>query len=159
MINTWFSNVSNSNSTLWIWLKCPLLTVLAWERTVMWIWTRRCCHLREQSAMTDIWQDTRLTCCQVSITLSLMRMTAPYKTSTKTVEGDSFALRYHKLCICEMSHRSRNKQSSVSLHLHTRYISCIHKRSHLLRVNVVARLSVRPSKSSARSAVTTKMCF
>ncbi len=43
----------------------------------------------------DFWQDTRLTCCQVSVTLSLMMMTAPYKTSTKTVEGDSFALRYH----------------------------------------------------------------
>ncbi len=52
MINTRFSNVSNSNSTLWIWLKCPFLAVLAWERTVIWIWTRRCCHLREQSAMT-----------------------------------------------------------------------------------------------------------
>lgn len=52
VVTSIFSNVSKSNSTLWIWLKCPFLAVLAWEWTVMWIWTRRCCHLREQAAMT-----------------------------------------------------------------------------------------------------------
>lgn len=86
----------------------------------------------------DIWQETRLTYCQVSVTLSLTQMMAPYTTSTKTDEGDSFTLRYHKLT-CDVK-----ALSSLQLFLVcTQAMSVV--QTVICQGDVIVRLLARPS--------------
>lgn len=121
-----FSNVSKSNSNLWLWLKCRFfgsasVRVNSEEDLNSQVLSPQGTGGQDK----DIWQETRLTYCQVSVTLSLTQMMAPYTTSTKTDEGDSFALRYHKITWCDVKALSSLQLSFIC----TQAMSVVYKQS------------------------------